>query len=85
MWIYTTPCVLTTSIQNPMPCEACFNHQQHLAEESWRYYNLLQYPFAESFSTLKIQQQLQSSNMLYMEWTQQLILCNTLITIHWEM
>lgn len=74
MWIYISPCVLATSIQNPIPCEACFIHQQNVAEEIWRCYNLLQYPFAESFSTLKIQQLLQSLNMPCMEWTQQLIM-----------
>jgi hypothetical protein len=31
MWIFVSPCVLVTSIQNPSPCEACFTHQQHSA------------------------------------------------------
>jgi hypothetical protein len=74
MWIYISPCVLAASIQNLIPCEACFIHQQHLAEEGWRCYILLQQPFAESFSMPKIQQQLQSLNVLYMEWIQQLIM-----------
>jgi hypothetical protein len=62
MWIYISPCVLAISIQNSIPCEVCFIRQQHLAEESWRCYNLLQYPFAKAFQCSK-------SSSSYRAWT----------------
>jgi hypothetical protein len=58
MWIFISPCMLVTSIQNPIPC---FIHHQHAAS------------CCSSYSQ-KAQRRLHCLNMLYVERIQQLIM-----------